>query len=172
MTRPQLVLLVVAAILFALPLLGNNYVLRLATITLMYAVLTMAWNLVGGFAGYPLFGMAAFFGLGAYAGAIAAVERLPGRPRLVVAVASARSSRLLLGSILLRLRGHAFAIATLVIAEVLSELTNGWTSLTGGGMGLNLPFFGWSPDRACELLLLRDVRASPRSLRDDLYRRA
>ena len=71
MTRPQLLLFaVVIASLFALPLLGNNYVLRLATIVLMYAVLAMAWNVVGGFAGYPLFGIAAFFGLGAYAGAV------------------------------------------------------------------------------------------------------
>src|SRR5271155_4608327 len=50
-----------------------------------------------------------------------------------------------LGAVLLRLRGQAFAIATLVVTEVLRELTNGWTSMTGGGMGLNVPFSGWSP---------------------------
>jgi branched-chain amino acid transport system permease protein len=55
-----------------------------------------------------------------------------------------------LGAVLLRLRGHAFAIATLVVTEVLRELTNGWTNVTGGGMGLNLPFFGWSPSALSE----------------------
>lgn len=146
MTRPQLFLLVIfVAILFAMPLFGNNYVLRLATTALMYAVLTMAWNVVGGFAGYPMFGMAAFFGLGAYSGAVAQSSGYPVALAWLVAIVIGSAFAVVLGFILLRLRGHAFAIATLVIAEVLSELTNGWTSLTGGGMGLNLPFFGWSP---------------------------
>jgi branched-chain amino acid transport system permease protein len=146
MTRPQLLLFAIfVAILFALPLLGNNYVLRLATTALMYAVLTMAWNVIGGFAGYPMFGMAAFFGLGAYAGAVVQSSGYPVALAWLAAIVIGSAFAVVLGFILLRLRGHAFAIATLVIAEVLSELTNGWTSLTGGGMGLNLPFFGWSP---------------------------
>jgi branched-chain amino acid transport system permease protein len=44
-----------------------------------------------------------------------------------------------LGLALLRLRGHYFAIASLVVAEVLREIINSATDLTGGGMGLNLP---------------------------------
>jgi branched-chain amino acid transport system permease protein len=146
MKKTQLLLFaVVIALLLALPLLGNNYVLRLATTTLMYAVLTMAWNVVGGFAGYPLFGMAAFFGLGAYSGAVVQSSGYPVPLAWIAAVVIGTAFAVVLGFILLRLRGHAFAIATLVIAEVLRELSNGWTSLTGGGMGLNLPFFGWSP---------------------------
>jgi branched-chain amino acid transport system permease protein len=146
MTRTQLLLFaVVIALLLAMPLLGNNYVLRLATTALMYAVLTMAWNVVGGFAGYPLFGIAAFFGLGAYSGAVVQSSGYPVALAWIVAVIIGTAFAIVLGFILLRLRGHAFAIATLVVAEVLRELTNGWTSVTGGGMGLNLPFFGWSP---------------------------
>jgi branched-chain amino acid transport system permease protein len=40
---------------------------------------------------------------------------------------------------LLRLRGHYFAIASLSLVGVLSELVNNATDLTGGGMGLNIP---------------------------------
>jgi branched-chain amino acid transport system permease protein len=146
MTRTQLLLFAaVIALLLAMPLLGNNYVLRLTTTALMYAVLTMAWNVVGGFAGYPLFGIAAFFGLGAYSGAVVQSSGYPVALAWIVAVIIGTAFAIVLGFILLRLRGHAFAIATLVVAEVLRELTNGWTSVTGGGMGLNLPFFGWSP---------------------------
>src|SRR5260370_2896007 len=36
----------------------------------MYAGLACAWNLLGGYAGYPALGHAAFFGVGAYAMAI------------------------------------------------------------------------------------------------------
>lgn len=146
MTRLQLLLFgIFVAVLLALPLLGNNYMLRLATTAMMYAVLTMAWNVVGGFAGYPLFGIAAFFGLGAYSGAVVQSSGYPVALAWIAAVAIGTVFAIVLGFILLRLRGHAFAIATLVVAEVLRELTNGWTSVTGGGMGLNLPFFGWSP---------------------------
>jgi branched-chain amino acid transport system permease protein len=41
--------------------------------------------------------------------------------------------------VLLRLRGHYFAVASLAVAEVLRELANTATDLTGGGMGLNIP---------------------------------
>jgi branched-chain amino acid transport system permease protein len=146
MARWQIWLAVVATIaILALPLAGGNYVLRLATIMMMYATLAMAWNFIGGFAGYPSFGLAAFFGLGAYAGGVTQSTGVP----IVLAWASALAVGtifgLILGAVLLRLRGQAFAIATLVVTEVLRELTNGWTGVTGGGMGLNLPFSGWSP---------------------------
>jgi branched-chain amino acid transport system permease protein len=45
----------------------------------------------------------------------------------------------LLGVVLLRLRGHYFAIASLSLVGVLRELVNNATDLTGGGMGLNIP---------------------------------
>jgi branched-chain amino acid transport system permease protein len=44
-----------------------------------------------------------------------------------------------LGIVLLRLRGHYFAIASLSLVEVFRELVNNATDLTGGGMGLNIP---------------------------------
>ena len=37
----------------------------------MYAALATAWNLIGGFSGYLSLGHVAFFGLGAYANALA-----------------------------------------------------------------------------------------------------
>jgi branched-chain amino acid transport system permease protein len=151
MTRLQLALVTVAALaILALPLFGGNYLLRLATIMLMYATLAMAWNFLGGFAGYPSFGLAAFFGLGAYAGGVVQSAGVSVALAWAAAAVVGTVFALILGFVLLRLRGHAFAIATLVVTEVLRELTNGWTGLTGGGMGLNLPFFGWSPTATSE----------------------
>src|SRR5690606_38805843 len=51
-----------------LPLFGEGYALRLGTMACMYAVMAVSWNVIGGMAGYPSFGTAAFFGLGAYTG--------------------------------------------------------------------------------------------------------
>ena len=75
--RNWIVLVVVTVLMAALPLAGNNYLLRLATITSMYAVLAQSWNFIGGLAGYPSFATGAFFGLGAYASAILQVHGLP-----------------------------------------------------------------------------------------------
>jgi branched-chain amino acid transport system permease protein len=44
-----------------------------------------------------------------------------------------------IGGAILHLRGHYFAIASLIIAEMLREIVNTTPDLTGGGMGLNLP---------------------------------
>ena len=48
-----------------------QWIVNIAIFTLMYAGLATAWNLLGGFSGYLSLGHAAFFGVGAYAIAIA-----------------------------------------------------------------------------------------------------
>ena len=127
------------ASLACLPLFDSPYALRLGTIACMYAIMAVSWNVIGGFAGYPSFATAAFFGLGAYCGGVLLNKGWA----LIAAVGAAGLlafvSALLLGIVLLRLRGHYFAIASLAVAEVLREATNAATNLTGGGMGLNIP---------------------------------
>lgn len=126
-------------VLLAIPYGIDAYWLRLGTTMLMYGVLAMSWNFIGGMAGYPSFASAAFFGLGAYTGAVAQKYGLS----MLLAWSTAGLVAVLfaaaLGFALLRLRGHYFAIASLVVAEVLREIANSATDLTGGGMGLNLP---------------------------------
>jgi branched-chain amino acid transport system permease protein len=105
----------------------------------MYAVLALSWNVVGGFAGYPSFATAAFFGFGAY---VTGVLLNTGVSLTVATLAALVGGFLLaglLGVVLLRLRGHYFAIASLSLVGVLRELVNNATDLTGGGMGLNIP---------------------------------
>lgn len=138
MIRVLLAAAVIAAVA-ALPLLGDNYLLRLGTMFAMYAVLAQSWNVIGGYAGYPSFATAAFFGLGAYTGAILQGNGLPMPLAWLAACLCAALFAGLLGSAILHLKGHYFAIASLVVGEVLLEVATSWTSLTGGGMGLNLP---------------------------------
>jgi len=139
MKRQVLIGIVLFALLAAVPLLGDDYALRLGTTVLMYGVLAMSWNFIGGMAGYPSFATAAFFGLGAYVGAVMQKFGVPMPLAWVLGGTFALAFAGLLGMALLRLRGHYFAIASLVVAEVLREIVNSATDLTGGGMGLNLP---------------------------------
>ncbi len=139
MKRDAWVAVVLFALVALLPLSGEAYWLRLGTTVLMYGVLAMSWNFIGGMAGYPSFAVAAFFGLGAYAGAVAQTNGVSVGLAWAAAGLAALGFAALLGLALLRLRGHYFAIASLVVAEVLREIVNSMTDITGGGMGLNLP---------------------------------
>lgn len=150
MTRALLVLLVVA-LLAALPAAGDNYALRLGTMFAMYAVMAYSWNVIGGFAGYPSFATAAFFGLGAYAGALTQGAGVPMPFAWATAGVAAALFAFLFGLAILHLKGHYFAIASLVIAQVLMEVATSWTDLTGGGMGLNLPVLRISVEAQAQL---------------------
>ncbi len=123
----------------------------------MYAILALSWNVVGGFAGYPSFATAAFFGFGAYATGVLLNAGLPLTASILRGVRCGASCwRGLLGIVLLRLRGHYFAIASLSLVGVLRELVNNATDLTGGGMGLNIPLASGSSIMAdATVLLLR-----------------
>jgi len=126
--------------LLALPLFLDNYFMRLATTMLMYCVLAWSWNFIGGFIGYPSFGIAAFFGFGAYVGAILlSLKLIPFWLSPIAGGTAALIGAALIGAPILRLRGHYFAVASLGIGEVFREVAMSWTSVTGGGMGINLP---------------------------------
>lgn len=139
MTRSSVALAVLLVILALLPLVGEAYTLRLGTIACMYAVLALSWNIVGGFLGYPSFATAAFFGFGSYATGVLMNLGVPLLFALAITLLASFGMACALGAALLRLRGHYFAIASLSLVEVLRELVNNATDLTGGGMGLNIP---------------------------------
>jgi branched-chain amino acid transport system permease protein len=146
MKQPLLTIIgfvLIALVIAALPFTATNYALRLTTIGFMYIALASSWNIIGGFTGYPSFATAAFFGVGAYAsGILRAGGTVPLPLGWLLGAAAATLFSLMVGPAILRLRGHYFAVASLVLAAVLREITNAATGLTGGGMGLNLPTTG------------------------------
>jgi len=117
----------------------NHFFLHLSIMTLLYALLGMSWNLLGGYTGQISFGHAAFFGTGAYASTILLLRYgiSPWVGMLVGALVAVLLS-LPLGWLTFRLRGPYFALATLAFAEVVRVIVYNWDSLTGGGDGLNI----------------------------------
>jgi branched-chain amino acid transport system permease protein len=112
----------------------------------MFTALTLSWNFIGGFTGYPSLSTAAFFGLGCYAGALAQRAGVPMVLAWGVATLFVGGFAAALGVIILRLKGHYFAIGSIGIVEVVRLVVSSWGSLTGGGDGLNLPLMGGGPD--------------------------
>jgi branched-chain amino acid transport system permease protein len=107
---------------------------------MMYGVLAWSWNFIGGFAGYPSFATAAFFGFGAYTGALLLTHKYVTFWMSPIAggVASMAVAAVL-GAPILRLRSQYFAVASFAVGAVFQEIAMSWTNLTGGGMGVNLP---------------------------------
>ena len=94
---------------------------------LMFAALASAWNLVGGFAGYPSLGHAAFFGIGAYAVAILFQNpvlgtRLRAVPRLPPIGVGAAVIGIPIGWVSMRTRADVFAIVTITFLFVVQTL--------------------------------------------------
>jgi branched-chain amino acid transport system permease protein len=122
------------------PLVLPTYRVLFLLLTFMYITLAASWNLISGFTGYVSFGHVAFFGLGAYTAAILITQY--GVPWLLAALAGgvlAIFFALVLGAVLLRIKGPYFAIATLGLAEVMRVSAAAWVSVTGGGSGYYLP---------------------------------
>lgn len=135
------------------PLWGENYLTRVAISIAMFSAMAQSWNFIGGFTGYPSLSTAAFFGLGAYIGALCQRAGVPMALAWAIATLGVTLFAALLGAIILRLRGHYFAIGSIAIVEVLRLVASSWSSLTGGGNGLNVPFLRGGPDFVSALVL-------------------
>jgi branched-chain amino acid transport system permease protein len=152
--RIGVVLVGAGAVILALtPWLGGNYLVRVTTTTCLYLSMALSWNFIGGYAGYPSFATAAFFGLGAYTGAILQTRGMPIPAAWVFAAAVAGIFAAGLGAVILRLRGHYFAVGSLAVVEILRLGASSWRSLTGGGTGLNVPILQGEPDFTSRVFL-------------------
>jgi branched-chain amino acid transport system permease protein len=157
--RPTMPLVVLGllAVAAVLPLVLNAYWLRIFTSMLMYGVLAQALNVIVGFAGYHAFGNVVWFGTGAYACALALVAGLPLPLALLLGMAVSALLAFVIGGPLLRLSGHYFAIATVALSLAAHETALGFSSLTGGASGVNLPIGDMSPEAfytfVCYLML-------------------
>src|SRR5437867_11472077 len=90
---------------------------------LMFIVLSTAWNILGGYAGYVNFGTPAFFGVGAYSAAV--LYKATAAPLGLQIVLAATVAGLLgcgTGLLTLRLRGIFFAIATIALVVIMETV--------------------------------------------------
>jgi branched-chain amino acid transport system permease protein len=127
------------------PLAGlSTYAMHILILVIMWSVIGMAWNLLGGYCGQVSFGHAAFFGVGAYTSGIL-YQRLGisawwGMPLSIVVVTI---FSLVIGFICLRLRGPFFALATLAMGVILRVTAENLTGFTQGDLGIMIRERTW-----------------------------
>jgi branched-chain amino acid transport system permease protein len=137
-------------LLVALPLgcamSGRPYVMHVATLVGIYALMGVGYQLVFGQLGALNLAQGALFGVGAYIAALLAPPL--GLLALPLAVIAAGAVALLVGWPTLRLHSHYFALATLALAALVNLAAVNIESVTGGangliGFGARLPHGLW-----------------------------
>lgn len=115
------------------------YLQNVLILTLMYGALAQSWNILGGYCGQISLGHALYFGVGAYSATylFTAFGITPWIGLVVGGVLSAALA-LVLGYFCFSLKGHYFAIATIVIAEIGLLIVHN-AEFLGAAMGIQWP---------------------------------
>jgi len=116
----------------------NEYPFFAGYVILQFVVLSVAWTILGGYAGYVNFGTNAFFGVGVYSAVL--LIKAYESPLLVQMLVAAGVGGLLglgVGLLTLRMRGIFFSIATIAVAIVIETAITNWR-FVGGAAGIQL----------------------------------
>src|SRR5215471_2023775 len=116
----------------------NEYPFFAGYVILQFVVLSVAWSILGGYAGYVNFGTNAFFGVGVYS-AVLLIKAFEAPLVLQILVAATVGGLLGLGVglLTLRMRGIFFSIATIALAIVIETTVTNWR-FVGGAAGIQL----------------------------------
>ncbi len=141
MHQPPLIigLVILAALVPAFT--QNYYFLRIATLCVINIILGLSYNLVHGYMGQMSFATAAFWGIGAYAGAIS-ITKL-GVPSLLAAVLGMLLAGFfgwLIALPSLKVKGYYLSIVTMGFCEIVRLIELNWIEVTRGALGImNIP---------------------------------
>jgi branched-chain amino acid transport system permease protein len=113
---------------------------ELATRIVVMGLAAMSLNFLLGFTGVLSFGHAAYFGLGAYGTAMAIKYWGVGSiPAIALGVIAATIAAMIIGALIIKLRGVYFAMVTIAFGQVFYFIAFRWNAVTGGDDGLT----GW-----------------------------
>lgn len=135
--RERLALGGLGALVAALPLIGDAYLVKVGIEVVCFALAAFSLQLLIGVGGIVSFGHAAYFGLGAYAAGLLVTKLGLGMlPALVAAPLLAGLGAALFGFFVVRLSGIYLAMLTLAFAQIVYAVAFQWVELTGGDNGV------------------------------------
>ena len=124
-----------------IPILLDNYTIRVAAMALYYVILASSWNLLLGYAGQLSFAHAAFAGIGAYTSRLLSFH-YGVHPGFGVFIGGAVAAGIgwCLGRMCLRTRGPYLALMTLGFSETVRLILQIEHDYTRGLLGLHIPY--------------------------------
>ncbi len=131
--------------LLAAPIaIGDQFISHIFITIFIFAGLSTAWNIVGGYAGQLSLGHAIFYGIGAYAGVMLMNMGISPWLGMFAGAAVSVVVAVAISYPCFRLRGPFFSLATIAFLEVFRVLALHLREFTGGATGLMIPLkFGW-----------------------------
>lgn len=138
MRARQLVLLLAGVALLALfPLIAEKFYLQLVTKIMILSIFALSLDLLVGYTGLVSLGHAAYFGVAAYALALAAPASDPANLWLTLPLALAASAvtALVIGALVVRTAGVYFIMVTLAFAQMIYFFFHD-TRIAGGSDGM------------------------------------
>lgn len=135
------VTLAVLTIIALIPVaVSNAYWLGVLIVSMYFAILAGAWNLLAGYAGQFSLAPATFAMIGAYVtGLLGTYFGVPPILGISAAIVTAGVIGLALGRIVLRLKGPYLALTTLSFAEIARLVASNSIDITRGDLGLPVP---------------------------------
>ena len=128
---------VVLVLLAAAPLFLAPFATTTLTRVLVFALFAVSLDLLVGVTGLPSLGHAAYFGTGAYAAGWVSINVTSEVPvPLLVGAAFGALAAALTGWVTVRTHGVFFLMLTLAIGELVEQMAQSWSSVTGGSDGL------------------------------------
>lgn len=119
----------------------SDYLIHLASLVLLYIVLTSSLNLIIGYTGQFALAHAAFYGVGAYASVLLVIRLgVPFWAAWAGGILLAGIFALVIGLLTLHLKGAYLAICTFAFSELFRLTLDNWVSLTNGANGIIVKF--------------------------------
>lgn len=136
-TGERLLAIVALVIAAALPLIGGNYALTVASEIAIFVIFAASLHFLMSVGGLASFGHAAYFGLGAYG--VAFLAKMAGLPMIACLLLGPLLGCLgavVFGFFAVQLSGVYFAMLTLAFAQIVWSIAFQWVEVTGGDNGI------------------------------------
>ena len=132
--RDLVALAVLASAASFIPAFASDFLISLALTCLMYAVLSSSWALFCGSTRYLSLATSAFFGLGAYTGALL-LSQVPWLVAVAAGALLATVVAAIMGAAVLHLRGTYFAVLTFGMTELIRHAVTYFEKQVTGTVG-------------------------------------
>jgi len=150
--------LLLLAMPYWLPAIGGYP--ELGTRVVVLGLAAMSLNFLLGYTGVLSFGHAAYFGLGAYGVGMTIRYLVPSTGvGILVGVVVGTIAAMIIGPLIIRLRGVYFAMVTIAFGQVFFFIAFRWNSVTGGDDGLT----GWTRQALHLGFATVDIQNNPRA---------
>ena len=134
MKKDLLILFALSGWALAIPHYGSEFAVSMALTCLMYAALSSSWGLFCGSTRYLSLATSAFFGIGAYTGALV-LETTPWLAAVALGAVVAAAVAVVMGAAVLHLRGTYFAVLTFGMTELIRHAISYWEKQVTGTVG-------------------------------------